>query len=72
MKEVIIKDSIAYLEGESKPYTGKNVKYYENGNKKQEDFFINGKRNGKSTVWDETEKLISEDIYEDGVKVNNC
>ena len=40
------------------------IHYYENGNKKKEGTWENGKKNGSFREWDETGKLIKDEKYE--------
>ena len=48
------------------PENGKHVEYYENGNKKSESHYKNGKPDGPRTVWYSNGQKKSEDNFKDG------
>ena len=48
------------------PENGPYVQYYENGKKKLEVHYENGKQNGLRTEWDENGKKQKEIQYKDG------
>jgi antitoxin component YwqK of YwqJK toxin-antitoxin module len=65
-----IRNEIAYLPNENKPFTGKYEEYYStNGQKKSETNYQDGKQNGLFTSWYENGQKKSETNYIDG-KVN--
>ena len=57
---------IIYLPNKTKPFSGKNLCKYENGQKKSEGNFKDGKKDGKQTSWYENGQIEAEAIYKDG------
>ena len=57
-----------YLPNETEPFTGNNLCFFENGQKRSEGKIIDGQRNvdGKSTVWWENGHLRSKATFKDG------
>ena len=49
------------------PFTGKWIEWYENGQKRFEDNYKNGKLHGHSICWYEDGKIDYEDNYKDGI-----
>ena len=60
------RDGIIYLPNETKPFTGKNLCKYENGQKKSEGNFKDGKKDGKRTSWNENGQKEVEENFKDG------
>ncbi len=60
------RDGIYYLPNETKPFTGKNLCKYENGQIESEGNFKDGKVDGKMTMWHENGQIESEKNYKDG------
>ncbi len=58
--------NIVFLPNETNPYTGEYLCKYENGQKKKEGRYINGKLIGKSTTWYESGQKKSEANYKNG------
>lgn len=65
-EELDIKNDIAYLPNEDKPFTGKHQEYHSNGKKYIETNYKDGKKNGVLTMWDEYEHKIGQLNYIDG------
>lgn len=65
-KDLDIKNDLAYLPNEDKPFTGKHEQYHSNGKKYIETNYKEGKRNGLLTVWDEYEHKVGQLSYIDG------
>lgn len=65
-EELDIKNDIAYLPHEDKPFTGKHQEYHSNGKKYIETNYKDGKKNGVLTMWDEYEHKIGQLNYIDG------
>jgi len=61
-------DELYYAVNEEKPYSGKVVETYENGQKRVERTFKNGKLHGLSTTWDSDGQKNTEISYKDGYK----
>lgn len=66
--EAIQEGTLCYLKGDEKPYTGKAVELYENGNVSLEGEFQNGKANGEETWWFENGNKNSLVTFLDGVR----
>ena len=56
---------IIYLPSKTKPFTGKNLCKYENGLKKSEGNFKDGKKDGKRTSWNENGQIEAEVNYKE-------
>lgn len=65
-EDLDIRNNIAYLPNENKPFTGKYEEYHSNGKKYIEINYKDGKRNGLLTIWDENEQKIGKLNYKDG------
>lgn len=59
------RDHIAYLKGESKPFTGKAKALHKNGTVKQEITFVNGVKEGAYMTWYASGKKESIKYYKD-------
>ncbi len=59
---------IYYLPNETKPFTGKNLCKYENGQKKYEGKYKDGQEDGKWTFWYENGQIEAELNFIDGKK----
>ena len=60
------KGGIIYLPNKTKPFSGKNLCKYENGQKKSEGNFKDGKKDGKRTSWNENGQIEVEENFKDG------
>ena len=60
------RNGLSYELGESKPFTGKAVDHYENGQKKSEENYRGGKRDRLSVEWYEHGQKWKEANYKDG------
>ena len=58
--------NIVFLLNETKPYTGKYLCKYDNGQKEKEGKYQDGKLIGKWTEWDENGQKKTEKNYKDG------
>jgi len=65
---LIVRNNISYLPNENKPFTGKHILRFLNGNKLNEENYINGKKSGLDILWDEYGRKMSETNYIDGNK----
>ena len=66
-------DGIIYLPNKTKPFTGKNLCKYENGQIKIEGNAKDGKLDGKWTIWERSGEIEAEAIFKDGKCVSgNC
>lgn len=65
-KDLDIKNDLAYLPNEDKPFTGKHEQYHSNGKKYTETDYKDGKKNGLLTTWDEYEHKVGQLSYFDG------
>ena len=66
LKELEIRESIWYLKDSKTPYTGKSLKWHENGQKKVERNFKDGKFDGPSNAWYENGQKKWEANNKDG------
>jgi len=57
------RNKVAYLRGSNTPFTGKAVETYKNGNKKSEENFVNGLKDGFVKTWFENGKIESQKPY---------
>ena len=60
------RNGIIYLPNETKPFTGKNLCEYENGQVETKGEIKDGKYDGKWTSWYENGQIESEAKYKDG------
>ena len=63
------KGGIIYLPSKTKPFTGKNLCKYENGQKKSEGNFKDGKRDGVYNSWYKNGQIKSERIYKEDEEI---
>lgn len=59
-------DSLVYYKDELKPYTGKSIGYYDNGNIEMEDFYIDGRLHGISKSYYPNGNIESKITYQNG------
>jgi antitoxin component YwqK of YwqJK toxin-antitoxin module len=64
---LIDRDELKYEAGSETPFTGTVIRYYENGNKRVEVGYRNGKQNGLLMSWYESGQKKSEHGYRDGI-----
>ena len=57
---------IAFLKGSDTPYTGKATYYYENGQKRREEYYKDGKFHGLWTEWHKNGQKSREENWKDG------
>jgi antitoxin component YwqK of YwqJK toxin-antitoxin module len=60
------RNGLVYLPNQEEPFTGKNLCKYENGQKKVEGSYKDGKEDGKWTWWYENGQIQSEANWKDG------
>ena len=63
---LVDRNGVKYQQDSQNPYLGEVFDLYNNGNKKLESSYKNGKKNGKWTVWYENGKKWSEITYKNG------
>ncbi len=61
-----LRNGIVYQDNSTDPYTGEVNSYFTNGQKASEEFYVNGKKEGKSRGWYENGQLKLEVHYVDG------
>lgn len=66
--DLTARDGLTYVKGEDKPFTGKRVKFHENGRKKLEVEYLDGKKHGKFTMWHDDGQKWVEGEYRNGKK----
>ena len=57
---------IAFLKGSDTPYTGKATYYYENGQKRREEYYKEGKKDGLWVSWYKNGQKSEEENWKDG------
>ena len=70
-KDAQWRDGLIYLPNTTKPFTGKNLCKYENGQLSSKGKVVDGKLDGKWTYWYENGKIMSLKNYKDG-ECTNC
>ena len=68
--EALIKGNIVYLPNKTKPFSGKNLCKYENGQKKSKGLISDGKQDDEWTNWDEKTQVVAESYFKDGILVS--
>lgn len=68
-EDLVVRNDIAFLPNEDKPFTGRYETFYPNGNKKGVAHLKDGKFNGLMTLWDENGQKVSERNIKDGVEL---
>jgi len=68
-QDLDIRNDVAYLPNENKPFTGRYETFYPNGNKKGVSHIKNGKFKGVMTILDENGKKVSEMFIKDGIEI---
>jgi antitoxin component YwqK of YwqJK toxin-antitoxin module len=63
-----VKLAVTYVKGEGKPFSGKAVSNYVNGRQKNEEYYIDGKRDGLATFWYENGQKEKEENWQGGKK----
>ena len=66
--QIEVKLAVAYVKGDSEPFTGKAVSSYENGRQKSEESYLDGKRDGLATFWYENGQKEMEENWQGGKK----
>ena len=70
--KIQMRNGVFYAINEKKPYTGKAVSIYDNGQKMSERTFKDGKEDGVSTYWYKNGRKMSESTFKDGKKNGLC
>lgn len=70
-KELEIKNNIAYMPSEDKPFTGKHEEYHSNKKTYIQVNYKDGKRNGLLVMWDEYGHKIGQLTFIDGNQQEN-
>ena len=70
-KNLIDKDGLKYKKNIEKPFNGKTVSKYDNGQKKEERTYKNGKIEGLYISWYEGGEKFEERNYKDGMEDGN-
>ena len=66
--ELIFRENIAYVRGETEPFTGTVINYFENGKKESEVPVVNGKRHGTQINYREDGSKSVEIPYVGGIE----
>ena len=70
-EELEIRNDLAYMPNEDKPFTGKHEKYHSNKKKYIETNYKDGKKNGLLIMWDENEHEIGQLSFINGNQQEN-
>jgi antitoxin component YwqK of YwqJK toxin-antitoxin module len=65
-KRLVDINGVAYLPGESEPFTGRYESYFDVGKKFSEHHYLNGRPHGLSVMWNENGQKSSETNYVNG------
>ncbi len=69
-KTVEYRNDLAYIPNSNEPFTGIHIPLpYDNGQKKSEANYKDGKQDGLITIWDENGQKLSETNYKDGLPI---
>ncbi|MEO1942864.1 MAG: hypothetical protein ABGY11_01055, partial [Candidatus Thioglobus sp.] len=63
-----VRNGLAYLPNETKPFTGVFVGWHDNGRKWSEENYKYGKEDGTHALWYRNGQKVSEGNYKDGKK----
>ena len=63
---LVERDGIYYTRDTNKPYSGLGFSLYDDGKKKEEGTYKNGKKDGKWTEWHANGQIKGETTYKDG------
>ena len=63
---LVERDGIYYTRDTNKPYSGLGISLYDDGKKKEEGTYRNGKKDGKWTKWHANGQIKEETTYKDG------
>ena len=66
VEDLEYRNGVKYLPNEKTPFTGKAESFYENGQKKGEVNFKDGKEDGSATYWGENGQKEAEGTYKEG------
>jgi antitoxin component YwqK of YwqJK toxin-antitoxin module len=69
--ELEVRENVVYLKNSDSPYTGKSFEFHDNGQKKSEDNFKDGKYDGLFVAWHENGQNFSEINYKDGTLISS-
>jgi antitoxin component YwqK of YwqJK toxin-antitoxin module len=69
-EELEIRNDLAYLPNEDKPFTGTHEAFHSNKKKYIETNYKEGKRDGLLMMWDENERKIGAISYKDGERMD--
>lgn len=69
-EDLEIRNDLAYLPDEDKPFTGTHEEFHSNKKKYIETNYKEGKRDGLLTMWDENERKIGAISYKDGERLD--
>jgi len=65
-----VRGGLIYMPNETKPFTGNTLCFYENGQIEVVANFIDGKRDGKMTMWNENGQKELEGNFKDGICIS--
>jgi antitoxin component YwqK of YwqJK toxin-antitoxin module len=65
MSEMALTDGIYRKKGSDQPFSGCAVEFFEDGSRKKEAYFLDGKLHGPQIQWYRSGKLFSVSVYEE-------
>jgi antitoxin component YwqK of YwqJK toxin-antitoxin module len=65
------REGVAYLKNSDSPYTGKSFEFHDNGQKKSEENFKDGKPHGIGFNWYENGQKEAETNFKDGTLISS-
>ena len=68
--EALIKGNLIYLTNKAKPFSGKNLCKYENGENESKGLVSDGMQDDEWTHWDEKTQVVAESYFKDGILVS--
>jgi antitoxin component YwqK of YwqJK toxin-antitoxin module len=70
-EQLEVRDSLAYLPNQDKPFTGKHKEFHSNKKKYVETDYKDGKKNGSLILWDEYEHKVGQLTFINGRYLEN-
>jgi len=65
MSELTLTDGVYHRKGDNAPFTGLAVEFYEDGGRKEESYFSDGKLNGPQIKWYRNGSLFGVTVFEE-------
>lgn len=65
MHELTLADGVYHRKGDAAPFTGLAVEFYEDGSRKEESYFVDGKLHGPQIKWYRNGALFGVTVFEE-------